>query len=118
MMHNENGKHHSIAIRRTDSQPGIAPTIPPIQKMPDDMLVYDREVQPVVSEYVLIISGPDKGRTGRLIGISEASGKGVVKVEYRGKKVEGFKVQVDPPKSLLCRACVWLLLDRMSPAWV
>lgn len=55
------------------------------ESVPDDMLVYDREAKPVVSEYVLIISGSDKGRTGRLIGISDASGKGVVKVEY-GRK--------------------------------
>jgi ribosomal protein L24 len=58
-----------------------------LSQVPDSMLVYDREAKPVVSEYVLIISGADKGRTGRLIGISEASGKGVVKVErIRAKK--------------------------------
>ena len=51
---------------------------------------------------VLIISGSDKGRMGKLIGISEAVNKGVVKVDV-GRRVAGdspYEVKVLDMKNL------------------
>lgn len=64
--------------------------------VPKEMLVYDREATPKVPDSVLIIDGPDKGRLGRLIGISEASKTGVVRVTYgrRNPKDPTFEVKV------------------------
>jgi hypothetical protein len=55
------------------------------ENVPEDMLVFDRETKPKVPDEVLVIAGSDKGRLGRLIGISESSGKAVVRVFY-GKR--------------------------------
>jgi len=67
------------------------------EAIPEDLLVYDREDLPRVQDDVLIITGPDKGRTGKLIGISDASSKGVVRVEI-GKRAAtkdaSFEVKV------------------------
>jgi len=67
------------------------------ESIPEDLLVYDREDPPRVQDDVLIIAGPDKGRTGKLIGVSDASSKGVVRVEYRKRtasKDASFEVKV------------------------
>lgn len=66
-------------------------------EIPEDLLVYDREEKPKPKDDVLIIYGPDKGRTGKLIGISDASNKGVVRVDYRkktGTRDASFEVKV------------------------
>jgi len=60
------------------------------ENIPENMLVFDREVKPRVPDEVLVIAGPDKGRLGRLIGISDAPGKAVVRIIY------GVRSPADP----------------------
>ena len=54
------------------------------ENVPDSMLVYDLEAPPKVTDLVLVLRGPDKGRTGKLIGISGAVSKGIVKLDTNG----------------------------------
>ena len=69
---------------------------------PQDMLVFDREAKPKVADEVLIVAGPDKGRLGLLIGVSDASGKGVVRVKYgrRSSTDPTFEIKVLDMKNL------------------
>lgn len=60
------------------------------ENIPENMLVFDREVKPKVPDEVLVIAGPDKGRLGRLIGISDVPGKAVVRIIY------GVRSSADP----------------------
>ncbi|CAM9705766.1 unnamed protein product [Phaeothamnion confervicola] len=65
------------------------------QNIPDEALRYDRSQKepPKAQDEVLILKGPDKGRTGRLLGVIKSRGEGVVKVDGTVREVKLLDLQ-------------------------
>jgi hypothetical protein len=59
----------------------LTSTEPLYMNVPDEALIYDTRNEPDLRDPILVISGPDKGRTGRLIGIVKSRGEGVIKLD-------------------------------------
>eukprot|EP00953_Heterococcus_sp_UTEX-ZZ885_P036511 18799-Heterococcus_DN1.PRE.5 len=59
----------------------ITSTEPFYSSIPDSDLLYDTK-PPEVKDAILILKGPDKGRTGRLIGIIKSRSEGIVKTDH------------------------------------
>lgn len=50
---------------------------------PVSVIKFDEKSAPQVPDLIVVIGGPDKGKTGKLIGISDE--KGVIKLDSNGK---------------------------------
>lgn len=59
----------------------VTSTEPFYTAIPDTDLVYDTK-PPELRSPILILKGPDKGRTGRLIGIIKSRDEGIVRMDY------------------------------------
>ncbi|KAG5176905.1 hypothetical protein JKP88DRAFT_350886 [Tribonema minus] len=60
----------------------ITSTEPFYSSIPDSALVYDTTKPPELKDNILILKGPDKGRTGRLIGVIKSRQEAIVRMDH------------------------------------
>lgn len=95
----------------------VVSTEPFFATIPDEWLVYDAEREPVVQQRVLFIAGPDKGRTGVLLGYTSKAAPAAPAAEGADSGPLGFLKGKEKKSAAAKKAVVKLdnYMVEMSP---